>query len=85
MWGKACPTVGSLTVRCLLATFNYMSLVIKQFALGYIASWVGERLGLEEGNRNLISCLRSSFVRRLVAGGEKSKASSGRVGIFLRI
>lgn len=52
----------SAVTNCLmsfLATFNFMSLVIKPFALGYIASWVGERLGLEEGNRNLISCLRS--------------------------
>lgn len=85
MWEMECPTVVSLTVWCLLATFNFMSLVTKQFALGYIASWVGERIGLEEGNRNLISCLRSSFVQRLVAGGEKSKALSGRVGTFLRI
>lgn len=44
---------------------------------------MGERLGLEERNRNLISCLRSSFVRRLVAAGKKSKALSGRVGTFL--
>lgn len=44
-----------------------MSIVIKQFALGHFASWVGERLGLEERNRNLISCKK--FVCTKVGGG----------------